>query len=123
MSKPLALVYYSNLLLGSQLANRLQDLGYRVQSLNSAALLAPACEREKPLVAVAELSPPLEACSAVAQLRANPATRHIPVLAFSPAPDAPLQAQARQAGVTLLAASAAVSEQLPQLLDQILQIE
>lgn len=123
MSKPLALVYYSNLLLGSQLANRLQDLGYRVQSLNSAALLASACEREKPLVAMVELFPSLDTCSAVAQLRSNPATRHIPVLAFASAPDAGLQAQAQQAGVTLLAANAGLSEQLPQLLDQILQIE
>jgi CheY-like chemotaxis protein len=123
MSKPLALVYYSNLLPGSHLANRLQDLGYRVQSLNSVAALAPACEREKPLVLIAELPPPDEVCAAVAQVKANPATRHISVLAFSPAHDEAVQAKAREAGVGVLAGTAAVAEQLPQLLDQILNVE
>jgi response regulator RpfG family c-di-GMP phosphodiesterase len=123
MSKPLALVYYSNLLPGSQLANRLQDLGYRVQSLDTVALLPPACEREKPLVVIAELLPATDACAAIAQLKNNPATQHIPVLAFSPVHDAATQALAIEAGVALLAGNAAISEQLPQLLDQILQIE
>src|SRR5438445_9362650 len=33
MTTPLALVFYENLLPGSQLVNRLQDLGYRVQTI------------------------------------------------------------------------------------------
>ena len=33
MSEPLAILYYSNLMPGGQLANRLQDLGYRVQTM------------------------------------------------------------------------------------------
>jgi PleD family two-component response regulator len=123
MSKPLALVYYSNLLPGSQLSNRLQDLGYRVQSLDTVALLPPACEREKPLVVIAELLPAAEACAAIAQLKNNPATRHVPVLAFSPVHDAATQALAIEAGVALLAGNAAIAEQLPQLLDQVLQLE
>ena len=123
MSKPLALVYYSNLLPGSQLSNRLQDLGYRVQSLDTVALLPPACEREKPLVVIAELLPAPEACAAIAQLKNNPATRHVPVLAFSPVHDAATQALAIEAGVALLAGNAAIAEQLPQLLDQVLQLE
>jgi PleD family two-component response regulator len=123
MSKPLALVYYSNLLPGSQLCNRLQDLGYRVQSLEAVAMLPPACESEKPLVVIAELVPATDACAAITQLKHNPATQHVPVLAFSPVNDATTQAMAVQAGVALLAGNAAISEQLPQLLDQILQIE
>jgi PleD family two-component response regulator len=123
MSKPLALVFYSNLLPGSQLANRMQDLGYRVQSVSSPTLLADACERDKPLVVLAELFPQADTCAAVAQMRANPATRHIPVLGFSPTHDAALQARAKEAGVNLVAVSTALAEQLPQLLDQILQVE
>jgi CheY-like chemotaxis protein len=123
MSNPLALVYYSNLLPGSQLAGRLQDMGYRVQSVSSAALLAAACDSEMPLVVIAELAPADAACSAIAQLRAAPATQHIPVLGFSRAHDAAVQSQAREAGVTLLAADAGITEQLPQLLDRILQVE
>ena len=123
MSKPLALVYYSNLMPGSQLAGRLQDLGYRVQSVSGPALLPAACEKEMPLVVIAELAPVAEACAAVARLKANPATQHIPVLGFARAPQAIAQAQAREAGVSLLAADAGLAEQLPQLLDQILQVE
>ena len=123
MSKPLALVYYSNLMPGSQLPGRLQDLGYRVQAISDADLLPAACEREMPLVVIAELAPAAEACGAIARLKANPATQHIPVLGFARARDASAQSQARQAGVSLLAAEAGMAEQLPQLLEQILQVE
>jgi PleD family two-component response regulator len=123
VSKPLALVYYSNLLPGSQLSNRMQDLGYRVQSLDSLALLPETCEREKPLVVIAELVPAAEACAAVSKLRGNAATHHVPVLAFSPVHDPATQSAAIAAGVTLLAGNAAIAEQLPTLLDQVLQIE
>jgi CheY-like chemotaxis protein len=123
MSKPLALVYYSNLMPGSQLAGRLLDLGYRVQSVSDAALLPAACESEGPLVVIAELAPVAEACAAIARVKANPATQHIPVLAFARPRHAAAQKQAREAGVTLLAADAGIAEQLPQLLEQILQVE
>jgi CheY-like chemotaxis protein len=123
MSKPLALLYYSNLMPGSQLAGRLQDLGYRVQSVSTAALLPTACDSEMPLVVIAELAPVAAVCAAIAQLRASPATQHVPVLGFSRAHDAAVQTQAREAGVTLLAADAGIAEQLPQLLDRILQVE
>ena len=123
MSKPLALLYYSNLLPGSQLAGRLQDLGYRVQSISTAALLSTACGDEMPLVVIAELAPAAAVCAAIAQLKADPATQHIPVLGFSRAHDVAVQSQARAAGVNLFAADAGIAEQLPQLLDRILQVE
>jgi CheY-like chemotaxis protein len=123
LSKPLALLYYSNLLPGSQLAGRLQDLGYRVQSVSTASLLPTSCDTELPLVVIAELAPVSAACAAISQLRANPATQHIPVLGFARAHDAGVQTQAREAGVTLLAADSGITEQLPQLLDRILQVE
>jgi CheY-like chemotaxis protein len=123
MSKPLALVYYSNLLPGSQLANRLRDLGYSVQSLNTVAALAPASARDKPLLLIAELWPAEEVCAAVAQLKADPATEHIPVLAYAQTQDEAIQAKARAAGVNLLAGTAAISDYLPQLLEQILNVE
>src|SRR5580698_6169919 len=91
MSKPLALVYYSNLMPGSQLAGRLQDLGYRVQSVSGAALLPAACESEMPLVVIAELAPAADVCAAVAHMKANPATQHIPVLGFARAHHAATQ--------------------------------
>ncbi len=121
MSNPLALLYYTNLLPGSQLASRLQDLGYRVQTVTSAAALASACEGEMPMVLIAELAP--DVCAAVSKLKANPATQHIPVLGYARLPAPAAQTQARESGVTLVAADAGIPEQLPQLLEQIPQIE
>jgi CheY-like chemotaxis protein len=123
MSKPLALIYYSNLMPGGQLANRLQDLGYRVQALTDAAMLPEMCQKEKPLVVVAEISPNGPVIAAIGHLKKDPATEHIPVLGYSAVQDPAQQAQAREAGVSLLAGTAAVSEHLPRLLDQVLQLE
>jgi CheY-like chemotaxis protein len=123
MSKPLALLYYSNLMPGGQVANRLLDLGYRVQTLADMAALAETCQKEKPLVVLAEILPGGPAFAAIAQLRKDPATQHIPVLGWSAAQDPAQQLQARKAGVSLLAGNAAVAEHLPRLLDQILQLE
>lgn len=123
MSKPLALVYYSNLMPGSQLSNRLKDLGYRVETLETLGQLPAACESGKPLVVIAELLPAVPACAAISEVKKNPATQHIPVLAFTAVHDPAIQAQAVESGVALLAGNAAIAEQLPQLLDQILQVE
>jgi CheY-like chemotaxis protein len=121
--KPLALLLYSNLLPGSQLAARLQDMGYRVQTVNDSGALQELCEREKPLVLLAEVSQRGGVCDAIAQMKKNPATGHIPVLAFAAAQDKALQGLAEQSGISLLVGNAAVLEHLPQLLDQVLQVE
>ncbi|HWD20915.1 MAG TPA: hypothetical protein VHB20_16735 [Verrucomicrobiae bacterium] len=123
MSDPLAVVYYSNLIPGSRLVARLQDMGYRVHTLPALTGLAAACEQEKPLLALIEISPEANGREQLRALRANPATQHIPVLAFANVHDKAFQAAAQEAGVSLLAASAAVLEQLPQLLDQALQVD
>ncbi|MGZ4972639.1 MAG: hypothetical protein ACXWDN_07765, partial [Limisphaerales bacterium] len=84
MSKPLALVCYSNLLPGSQIANRLLDLGYSVQTTQPGELDS-AADRDKPMLIVAEVSKHADVCGAISKLKANPNTQHIPVLAFSEA--------------------------------------
>lgn len=123
MSKPLAILYYSNLMPGGQLANQLIDLGYRVQAVTDLVGLTEVCQKEKPIVVVAEVLPGSPACSSIARLRKEATTAHIPVLGYTPKLDPALQAQARDAGVTLLAGNAAISEHLPRLLDQVLQVE
>jgi CheY-like chemotaxis protein len=122
MSKPVALLYYSNLLPGTQLGIRLEDLGYRVETLSQLSTLRQVCERQKPMVVVAEISRDPKTCAAIAALRKDAATKHIPVVAYTATHDAQLQAEAQQAGVTLLASSTAMIEQLPQLLDQALEV-
>ena len=56
MTTPLALVFYEHLLPGSQLVNRLQDLGYRVQTVAEACALVAQAELARPLVVVADLA-------------------------------------------------------------------
>jgi CheY-like chemotaxis protein len=119
MSKPLALVCYSNLLPGSQITNRLLDLGYSVQNAEPTKLDTIA-ERDKPLLIVAEIARQADVCSAITKIKANANTQHIPVLAFS---DATELAQARQAGASLVASSTAILSQLPHLLEQVLAVE
>lgn len=122
MSEPLAVVYYSSILPGSRLASRLQDLGYRVRTLSSLGELPATCEREKPMVALLEISPAADGRREVKALRQNPATTHIPVVAFCGPHDKAFAAAAQEAGVSLLASSASAIEQLPALLDQALEV-
>ena len=123
VNKPLALVYYASLLPGSQLAGRLQDMGYRVQAIPEIAGLADLCARRKPIVAVIEISPGNDAREEVAAIRDNPLTHHIQVLAFTATTDAAFLSAAQDSGIALVAASSAVLEHLPQLLDRVLQVD
>ena len=56
MTQPLAFLMYEELLPGSQLPNKLQDLGYRVQVLNGSEDWATRVQNEKPIVAIMELA-------------------------------------------------------------------
>ncbi|MBC8003353.1 MAG: hypothetical protein H7X97_12270 [Opitutaceae bacterium] len=123
MTKPLALVFYENLLPGSQLVNRLHDLGYRVVTVTSQAELLPAVEREMPMVIVADIAlRDGDICQDIVGLRQNPAVQHIPVIGFTSTRNVKLQEAARVAGATLVASDSAILDQFPRLLDQALEV-
>ncbi len=123
MTQPLALVVYEKLLPGSQLVNRLQDLNYRVQAIADAEKLVECAEQAKPMLVLADLeSTRNNVCAALARLKQNAATQHLPVIAFSGDSAGELQAAARAAGVTLLVSEAAILSQLAECLDQALQV-
>jgi CheY-like chemotaxis protein len=124
MSKALALVLYERLLPGSQLANRLKDLNYRVQSLGDPEQLVECAEQARPMLVLVDLeSTRGDISAAIARLKQNPATQHLPVIAFSPERATNLQKAARAAGATLLVSEKALLSHLPELLDQALQVE
>jgi len=124
MTQPLALVLYEKLLPGSQLVNRLQDLNYRVQAIADAGRLVECAEQAKPILVLADLaSARSDVCAALARLKQNAATKHLPVVVFSDQGAAELQAAAQAAGATLVVSEAAILNQLPQILDQALQVE
>jgi CheY-like chemotaxis protein len=123
MTQPLALVFYEKLMPGSQLVNRLQDLNYRVQAVNDLASLQQCARSEGPLLVIADLAGREEVCRAIAALKADAATQHIPVIAFAGDQVAEWQAAAQKAGATLAVSEAAIINYLPQLLNQALQLE
>jgi CheY-like chemotaxis protein len=123
MTQPLALVFYERLLPGTQLVNRLQDLAYRVQTVHAAEALVTTAETEKPLLVFADLeSTKSKVGEVIAQLKQNPATKHLPVIGFASESKAELQAAATAAGAVGVS-DAALLGHLPQLLDQALQLE
>lgn len=124
MTQPLALVLYERLLPGSQLVSRLQDLNYRVQTISDAARLVECAEQAKPMLVLADLECTRnDVCAAVARLKQNPGTKHLPVIAFSKDAAPELQAAAQAAGVTLLVSHTVVLNHLPEVLEQALQVE
>jgi CheY-like chemotaxis protein len=124
MTQPLALVVYEKLLPGTQLVNRLQDLKYRVRAVTDAGVLVECARQEKPMVVLADLnSTRQDVCGAIARLKQDRATQHIPVIVFAPEESVEIQTAARKAGATLVVSDTAVLSHLPNFLEQALQIE
>ncbi|HVR34720.1 MAG TPA: hypothetical protein VMS21_02595 [Methylomirabilota bacterium] len=124
MVRPLALIQYEKVLPGGQLVNRMQDLGYRVQTVSDASQLVEHARREKPLLVLVDLAPRTETVTlAISQLRNDPETRHVPLIAFVNDNAAHAMETARRAGATLVVTDAAIVAHLDHLLDQALHVE
>ena len=124
MTQPLALVLYEKLLPGSQIVNRLQDLHYRVQTLNEPKMLVQCAEQTKPMLVLADLESTQEnICAALALLKRNPTTKHLPIIGFRGDSASGLDTAAQEAGVALVVSETAVLNHLPQILDQALQVD
>ena len=124
MTKPLALVFYERLMPGSQLVNRLQDLGYRVQTITEASLLIETAKRERPMLVIVDLvAKRANICSIIKDMKANEETGHIPVVGFAAQKDQRLHTEAARCGATLVAYDDALLPQLPHLLEHALRVE
>ena len=124
MILPLAILLYENLIPGTHLVSRLQDLGYRVQTVHDPRLLVEQSAREKPLVAVLDLfSTKLDVCREIKSLKNNSATAHVPIVAFADETNSELQKAAYAAGADLVANNTAVVLHLSQFLEQVLQVD
>jgi PleD family two-component response regulator len=124
MTEPLALLVYEHLLPGSQLINRLQDLGYRVQTLSDLAALVPRAREDRPMVALVDLNfRNADVCAGIQALRTHADTAHVPVIAFCDPKNRALQTAAHRAGATLVAASDGILEQLATLIDRAIEVE
>lgn len=124
MTKPLALVFYERLMPGSQLINRLQDIGYRVITAADPAALPGQAEKEMPMVVLTDLtSSKGKVSDAIRQLRGASATEHIPVIAFAERTNKAAQDEAVAAGAKIVAIDEALLPQLPRLLEQALEVD
>jgi PleD family two-component response regulator len=109
---------------GSQLVNRLQDLGYRVQTLTEPSLLLATARKERPMVALVDLvTDRANICSIIKEMKEDEETGHIPVIGFAAQKDQKLHTEAARCGATLVAYDDALLPQLPQLLEHALRIE
>lgn len=124
MTKPLALIFYERLMPGSQLVNRLQDLGYRVSTCTDIACLHTQVEKELPMVMVMDLTSERgDVNGAIKEIRAREQTSHIPIIAFAAKTNKTAQNAAVEAGAKLVAIDDAVLQQLPHLLEQALEVD
>jgi CheY-like chemotaxis protein len=123
MLQPLAIVFYERIMPGSQLVNRLRDLGYRVMAVDQAALLVVTVRREMPLLILADLKAKSDVVEAIKTIKANPDTSHIPVIAFAPENDPVLSDAAQKTGANLAVAESMTASYLPQLLEQVLRVD
>lgn len=124
MTKPVALAYFGNLVLGNQLETRLESLGYHVSVAPDASLLPERAEKETPLLIIVEVPPDSAALvNSISSIRALPNTRHIPILAYAGSNATRGLAAAREAGANMVASDKNIVPQLPFLLDQVLQID
>jgi CheY-like chemotaxis protein len=123
MTQPLALVFYEKLMPGSQLANKLQDLNYRVQTVNDPASFHLRARDERPLLAIVDLAGGAAVCSAIAALKTDATTGHIPVIAFAGEGATQAMEAAQKAGAKLVVSETAIANYLPELLNQALHID
>ena len=123
MTQPLALVYYEKLMPGSHLVNKLQDLNYRVQTVSDPASFHSCARDESPLLAIVDLAGGDAVCSAIAALKTDAVTGHVPVIAFAAEGATKAMDAAQRAGAKLVVSEATIANYLPELLNQALQIE
>jgi len=123
VTQPFVLVFYEKLMPGSQLVNKLRDLNYRVQTVSDPATCHACAKDEKPLLAIVDLKGGGAVCSAIAALKADTATSHIPVIAFAAEGATQVMDAAQRAGAKLIVSETTIANYLPELLNQALHIE
>lgn len=124
MTQPLALLFYEKLLPGSQLLNRLQDLGYRVQTTSDVNALPDLARSGKPLLVFLDLRDRQgRAPTIIESLKRNEETAHLPVIAFAGEKDTALQESARKAGAAMVINETVLLPHLAQFMERALQLE
>jgi CheY-like chemotaxis protein len=124
MMKPLAFVCCENMVLGTQLVDRLQQLGYRVEVLADPGQLSSQTRAAKPFVIVSDLVyRGMDLVPVFKSLRHGKETEHIPIIGMTTSPNQQLHADAVAAGASVVAMESGILAQLPQLLEMALAVD
>lgn len=123
MNEPLALLLCERGLIATQLTQRLEALRYRLHIVGKPAEMVSAARTEKAMIILADLEGNTpEVVDVLAQLRADPATAHIPVIAFAREMNDETQAGLVARGVAMAVNEVAILSHLAQLLDRALEV-
>jgi CheY-like chemotaxis protein len=124
MTKPLAILLHERVIPGSQVAARFEELEYRVVTVEQPGALLETARREMPMIVVADLTNRQgDVLAAIAALRTEAATAHVPVVAYGVREDERQRAAARAAGVKVLATESTIVPHLLQFVEHALQLD
>ena len=110
--------FVRDLFFAVRIGNTLRPLGYRVDIVNSEAGLRRALDQGQgsPASVIVDLAfPAIDPPGRIAALKADPATRAVPVLAFGSHLDHPARAAAKAAGADRVVANSQLADDLPGL--------
>lgn len=121
--EPLVILVTDNVLLISRAVDGLCQLNYRVMEQRDPAALAATAREQRPLFVLVDLRlKQNDPCAAIAELKSDPATKHVLVLAFGDETNQAALDRARQTGADMVTPADAVVHYLPQLIDQLLAL-
>jgi CheY-like chemotaxis protein len=119
MAEPLVLGLVPDLMFATRIRNTAAGLGYRAEVVPSvAALLERARDAAPALILVDLAARGVESAAAIQALKADPAARTIPVVAFGPHLDESARDAARAAGADAVVANSKLALDLPGLLSR-----
>ncbi len=123
-TKPVVLVVFERLVPGSQLVQRLEKLDFDVKTIRDASEMLAAAKELKPLLLMVDLySSIVDICSCIRQIKSDPATKHLPIIAFSQDIKPDWEKEAASAGARFVLPGQALLMHLEGIIDQALEIE
>lgn len=127
VTQPRALLLYRHILIGSQLRNQLEALGYEVETTRDAAYAKKRASTFRPLCMLIDLSlDPAEVTALIRHLKTNGETRYTAIIGYTvpnqvwdPAETAHL----KRAGIDFISESRGLLTHLSSVLEQVLELD
>ena len=119
MAEPLVVALVPDLMFSSRIEGTLRQLGYRVAVVKDAAALQAAARGNGPALVLVDLAARgVDVPAAIAALKADAATRALPVVAFGPHLDEVARDAAAAAGADAVVANSKLALDLPRLVER-----